>query len=325
MISPTCRLVLGMLAGLLAAPLAASETPNARAWIERMAAAIMHMDYQGTFVYMRGEQMETLRITHVVKDDGVHERLYSVAGPHREIIRDADTVRTVLADGGSIIEEAVVSGAIFPEFPVGEPEGASEYRFETGGKARIAGHQGRRVTVVPKDEFRYGYDLWLEAQTGLLLKWVLFDSEQRELAKLVFTELRLGDEVDPDELISTTPPEAFVEMETPLAKRQMLSNTEPEWKPDSLPPGYRLTTHRHQSGGNGTFEHLVYSDGLASVSVYIESKQGAPKVNSGLSRIGTAHAFKRDLGERQVIVIGEVPPATVRAIGDAFRVPQMRR
>ncbi|NIP19088.1 MAG: hypothetical protein GWM87_13725 [Xanthomonadales bacterium] len=105
-----------------------------------------------------------------------------------------------------------------------------------------------------------------------------------------------------------------------------MTRADPRWQPDSLPPGFRLAAHSHQEeAGENVFEHLVYSDGLASVSVYIEKRAGKDKGVQGLSRIGTANAFSRDLGSRQVTVIGEVPAATVRAIGEAIRIPANAR
>lgn len=299
---------------------------EARAWLERMAAAMNHMSYQGTFVYVRDGQLEAMRITHVVDEQGLRERLYSITGPQREIIRDSEGVRCVLGDDRSVMEDPLVSGAMFPEFPFEDMAGEnSVYRFETGGTARIAGQIGRRVTVVPGDEFRYGYDLWLETGTGLLLKWVLFDTQKKALAKLVFTDLRLGEEIDLDELESDTPPEAFTRLQNTMPARQVMTRANPEWRPEVLPPGFRLATHRHQSEGENVFEHLVYSDGLASVSVYIESDGDHAPAHQGLSRIGTANAFTRMLGSRQVTVIGEVPEVTVRAIGDAFKAPANAR
>jgi sigma-E factor negative regulatory protein RseB len=300
----------------------AGSEQEAKKWLERMASAMNHLNYQGTFVYVRGDQVETMRITHVVDEDGVRERLYSVNGPHREIIRDSGGVRCVLSDDQSVMQDVVASGAIFPEFPFEDLSSEPlAYHFETGGRARVAGQMGRRVTITPGDEFRYGYDLWLEAGTGLLLKWVLFDANRNALAKLVFTDLRMGAEIDLDELESDTPPEAFTRIESAIPARQVMTSASPEWRPDSLPPGFRLATHRHQAEGESVFEHLVYSDGLASVSVYIESNTGPEPMEIGLSRIGTANAFTRHLGDQQVTVIGEVPAATVRAIGDAFQAP----
>lgn len=304
-----------------AAAVAAGED-DAHAWLERMASAMNHMNYQGTFVYVRGDLVETMRITHAVDEGGVRERLYSVTGSHREIIRDKSGVRFVLGDEQSVMMDVVASGAIFPEFPFEElAEGTPAYRFETGGTARIASQMGRRVTIVPADAFRYGYDLWLQTESGLLLKWVLFDTDRNALAKLVFTDLRLGHEVDLQELESETPEDAFTRLPSVMPSRQVSTRARPEWQPEFLPPGFRLATHRHQSDGESVFEHLVYSDGLASVSVYIESNAGEPHITPGLNRIGTANAFTRYLGDRQVTVIGEVPAATVRAIGDAVRAP----
>ncbi len=303
------------------APVFAEGHEEASGWLERMASAMNQMSYQGTFVYVQGESVETMRITHVVDEDGLRERLYSVTGPQREVIRDDKGVRCVLSDDRAVVQDPVVTGAIFPDIPITElTAGNRSYRFEIGGMARIAEHQGLRVTIMPEDQFRYGYDLWLEEQTGLLLKWVLFDTSKKGLAKLVFTELKLGAEIDMEELASSTPAEEFVRLDSGMPTYEVVTTgSNPEWQPDSLPPGFRLAAHSHQEEeGESVFEHLVYSDGLASVSVYIEKKAAERAAEQGLSRIGTASAFSRDLGSRQVTVIGEVPPETVQAIGNAF-------
>jgi sigma-E factor negative regulatory protein RseB len=305
----------------------AGGAEEARDWLERMAAAMNHMSYQGTFVYVKDGAVETMRITHVVDEKGLRERLYSVTGPQREVIRDNKGVRCVLSDDRAVVQDPAVTGAIFPDIPIAELTGESNsYSFETGGSARIAEHMGLRVTIVPEDEFRYGYDLWLEENTGLLLKWVLFDAHKNALAKLVFTDLKLGSDINMKELASSTPSEEFVRLESPVPVRQIVTRANPEWQPKSLPPGFRLAAHSHQEqAGENVFEHLVYSDGLASVSVYIEKKAGEGDSVQGISRIGTANAFSRKLGSRQVTVIGEVPAATVRAIGNAFAIPASTR
>jgi sigma-E factor negative regulatory protein RseB len=312
---------------LIAVNMAAhADGGEARKWLERMSGAMNHLDYQGTFVYVRGDLMETMRITHVVEDEGVRERLYSVTGARREIIRDQQGIRCVLGEDQPMLHDAVTTGVLFPGFPLEELQTQHpSYRYEMGGTARIAGHMGRRLTIVPGDRFRYGYELWLETKTGLLLKWVLFDANRNALAKLVFTELRLGNDIDHAELESSLPAEAFTELPSPMPSRQVMTRSSPEWEPESLPPGFRLATHRHQVDGESVFEHLVYSDGLASVSVYIESNHGEPTIAPGLNRIGTTNAFTRLLGDRQLTVIGEVPAVTVRTIGDAFRAPVSSR
>ena len=297
---------------------------QARQWLERMAAAMNQMSYQGTFVYVHGNSVETMRITHVVDETGIRERLYSISGPRREIIRDQDGVRCVLGDDKAVMEDPVVAGAIFPDIPLAALNGEdNHYRFETGGRARLAGYLARRVSIKPEDRYRYGYEFWLEENSGLLLKWVLYNKRREAIAHLMFTNLSMGNDVREEELISPTPADEFVRLESGMPARQALTSSSPRWKPSRLPPGFKLATHSVQlKKGQSVFEHQVYSDGLASVSVYIEERADGTALVEGNSKIGTANAFSRSIGSKQVTVIGEVPFVTVRAIGDAVMPPE---
>ncbi len=296
---------------------------EARQWLVRMAAAMNQMSYQGTFVYVHGNSVETMRITHVVDENGIRERLYSISGPQREIIRDQDGVRCVLGDDKAVMEDAVVAGSIFPDIPLNSMNGEdNRYRFETGGRARLAGHVARRVSILPQDRYRYGYEFWLEENSGLLLKWVLYNKRREAIAHLMFTNLSVGNDVREEELISPTPPEEFVRLDSGMPARLALTSSNPRWKPTHLPPGFKLATHSVQlEHGQSVYEHQVYSDGLASVSVYIEDRAEGSTMVEGNSKIGTANAFSRTLGSKQVTVIGEVPLVTVRSIGYAVVPP----
>lgn len=303
----------------------AEQPENATQLLERMAAAMSQMSYQGTFVYMHGDSVETMRITHVVDENGVRERLYSVDGPQREVIRDKDGVRCVMADGQAVMQDPLVAGSIYPDIPLsGSNAGERLYRFTTGGKGRLAGHAARRVNISPADRYRYGYELWLEESSGLLLKWVLYDNRRQPLATLMFTELRLGDDVREDELRSSAPPGSFKALDSFMPARTAV-RSKPQWQPRQLPPGFRLIQHsRVDSDGDSVYEHLVYSDGLASVSVYIEDPREESTAVHGFNRIGTANAYSRHVGSKHVTVIGEVPSVTVKAIGEAVTPPGPR-
>lgn len=299
------------------------QDAKGRQWMERMASAISKMSYQGTFVYSQGESLETMRITHVVTDKGAHERLYSVNGPHREVLRDDKGVRCVLGDDKAIMEDPMVTGTYFPEIPPEIFTGkGSPYAIETGGMTRVAGRLARKIVIRPKDEYRYGYELWLDQFSGLLLKWVLFDNNRKQLARLMFTDLNLGDEIRMEELESPTPPEEFTKVKTGMPGQETLTGKAPKWKPSRLPPGFSLASHSMQEdAGESVFEHQVYSDGLASVSVYVESRGELDGAALGASKIGIANAFSRNVGSKQVTVIGEVPTVTVFTIGNAVGPP----
>lgn len=295
----------------------AGDAVVAREWLERMTTAMSQMSYQGTFVYVRDGAVETMRITHVTDETGVRERLYSVSGPHREVIRDRQGVRCVLRDSASVVEDRVVASSYFPELPLAIIDSNTNgYRLETGGEARIAGHTARRVTISPEDDYRYGYDFWLEDQTGLLLKWVLFDTEHQAIAKLMFTDFAIGSAVDMDELESDSRAEDFVEMKTFSLQNTVITHSSPRWQPAKLPPGFQLASHSHKTGSEGVYEHMVYSDGLAAVSVYVEQSGEEATIKPGVSQLGTNNAYTRQQGTLQITVIGEVPAITVKAIAN---------
>lgn len=299
--------------------LVAGDGSPARAWLDRMSSAMSQMSYQGTFVYVRDGVVETMRITHVADESGVRERLFSISGPRREVIRDQDGVRCVLEDSAAAVEAPMVVNSFFPELPMSVIDGEnSGYRLELGGQARIAGQLARRVSILPLDGYRYGYDFWLEEQTGLLLKWALFGAKHKLLAKLMFTDFVMGEAVDLAELESDAAPEDFVELKTFKPQTAQLAQAGPRWQPKNLPPGFLLESHSKTSGAHGQSEHLVYSDGLAAVSVYVEPSGSAQSPAQGSSHIGTNNAYSRQAGGLQITVIGEVPALTVKTIAQGM-------
>ncbi len=297
----------------------AGNSDQAREWLERMATAMNQMSYQGTFVYVRGGTVETMRITHVTDETGVRERLYSISGPHREVIRDRNGVRGVIQGSSSAVEDDVVASSYFPDLPLSALDSSSSsYRLVLRGKARIAGQTARRVSILPQDKYRYGYDFWLEEQTGLLLKWVLNDGHNKALAKLMFTDFSIGSAVDVDELEPESPAEDFVELRTYKPVMTLAIQSTPRWQPLSLPPGFKLSSHSNKSGPDGFFEHTVYSDGLAAVSVYIEKRGSDVGVRQGVGHLGTNNSYSRKQGGLQITVIGEVPEVTVKTIANSM-------
>jgi sigma-E factor negative regulatory protein RseB len=300
----------------------AGETIKPRQMLERMAIAMSQMSYQGTFVYVQGDNVETMRITHVSDQSGVRERLVAVSGPPREVLRDSSGVRWVLADDQSVFEDSAFNRSFFPELPLDNSDQTElSYSLKRGSEARIAGHNARNLKVLPRDRYRYGYSLWLEEHSGLLLKWELIDGNRKSLAKLMFTDVRLGSEVDISELKPSSQLDKFKTVESALPSGRGSSKATPQWQPDSLPPGFRLTAHRYfGQQDQGIYEHLVYSDGLATVSVYVESAGPDSHPQAGVKRLGTTHAFSRMTDEMLITVVGDVPAITVKFIADSVKI-----
>lgn len=314
---------LGMVAlwiGLSGLALAgSSEDP--RDWLERMSAAMSQMSYQGTFVYVQGDDVVTMRITHLSDQTGVRERLVSLSGAPREVLRDSSGVRWVLGSHQSVLEDSAFNKTFFPDLPIDRTtEIDQSYVLKFGGKERIAGQVARNLKVLPRDNYRYGYSLWLEQHSGILLKWELIDSDRKSLAKLMFTDIRLGSEVDPDELNPSSQLGDYRTVESKLPAGRVAAQDTLRWHPERLPPGFSLTAHRLSGQqSEGMYEHLVYSDGLAAVSVYVESGGAGQQTNSGAQRgkLGTTHTFSRYLDDVSITVVGDVPAVTVEFIANA--------
>ncbi len=300
----------------------ASKADEPRQMLERMTAAMSQMSYQGTFVYVQGDRVETIRITHVSDEAGVRERLVALSGPAWEVLRDSSGVRWVLADNRSVFEDAAFDRPFFPKLPFDQYDQAEiSYSLAVGSDARIAGHQVTNLRVLPRDNYRYGYSLWLEKHSGLLLKWELIDSDREPLATLMFTDVRLGSEVDKGELKPASQLKKFKTVESVLPSGRVQLKTSPKWQPDRLPPGFRLTAHRYAAESAAeVYEHLVYSDGLASVSVYVESEETGGDSPAQTKKLGTTHAFSRVNGGMLITVVGDVPEITVESIGSAVNI-----
>ena len=298
------------------------ETEMVRGWLDRMASAMEQVDYQGTFVYVQDGNIDSMRITHVHDEGGSSERLYSITGPRREILRHNGELKCIFPEDQAIVIDKQLGSQAFPAIPVDLLTRAeARYALRLGGQERVAGHIAQLVEIEPLDKFRYGYSLWLEAENGVLLKSVLRDADQLALAKLMFTEIRFGEDVDRAELQPGAPDEQYVNVtpSVPMGEPAPLSQ-KPRWQPAQLPPGFQLSSHNHENRENGqVFEHMVYSDGLASVSVYIETIDEEQDPMPGLSRIGALNAYVRQRNDLQITAIGEVPELTVKTIAETVQ------
>jgi sigma-E factor negative regulatory protein RseB len=192
--------ILGMLClatGLSVASAPAEEQAEVKALLERMAEAVRVLDYQGTFVYLQNNQLEALEIEHRRGESGTRERLFSLNGSAREVVRDGATVTCILPDRDSVLVDQRVAQGSFPDLlGIGIDELAENYRFEWLGHDRVAGRAAQVVAIVPRDNLRYGYRLYLDRDSGLPLKSDLMDEAGDPVEQSMFTSLQ----VDPESL-----------------------------------------------------------------------------------------------------------------------------
>ncbi len=308
-----------LLAALLPQAGAAADGPTTpRQWLERMSGAAHGLNYEGTFVYLHDGQMQTMRIVHAAGKDGEKERLQSLTGPSREVIRDKDKVTCILPDDNEIVVEHTGPARLVPPDLANRLESLEKYySFTDNGDERIAGVAAHRIRITPRDGYRYGHVFWLARDNGLLLRSVQLNEESRVVEQLMFTSVNFYD-VLPQKLL-----ESVNQGRDTLWQRQgqdqALAADGGDWVVGGLPPGFTLNSDRRHlmPGGQSPVEHLVFSDGLASVSVFVETEMAEGTSIVGPSRTGAVNAYGKVQDGHHITVVGEVPAVTVRQIAES--------
>ncbi len=311
----TARYFLLVILSLLAMPARAGDA-DARNWLERMSRALAEQNYEGRFFHMIGERSETMRIIHRVERGKVSERLVSLDGSGREIIRNEEEVVVYLPDRRTVlVEKRTNNNSLLAALPKYNESLEQHYSIETVGKVgKMLGQRTQMIVVRPRDQYRYGYRLWLHEETAMPLKSQLSDRNGRVIEQILFAELHMRDRIPLSDLKPSVSTEGFRWLRQDPQPARAAGNV--GWHVIRLPAGFRLTTWRIQeiAGSSAPVRHLVYSDGLASVSVFIEPHDSNSQPMQGLARVGAAFAYSRDLDGHQVTAVGEVPAATVEAI-----------
>ncbi len=316
------------LAALVMLPLAAIAENNddareAKRWLDRMERAVESLDYRGSLVHWRGGQVDTFRIIHRADADGVRERIYSLDGQPREILRRGEQVQSLAAGDQPLAVQSQLAARLMPNVPIsrlGIP--AFGYEMRMAGQDRVAGKSTRIVEIRPLDQFRYGYRFWLEENSGMLLRSALLDQHGQTLQQLSFVDIELDAQIaDSDLEPALRFPDGVsrARLDRAVSSQSRSALAEPSWLPPRLPPGFALA---RVGGGSfddgGYFEHLVFSDGVASFSVYIEASE-SENGDSRLDSIGSFHVFTGQVDGRLITVVGEVPSATVEYVGQPAR------
>jgi sigma-E factor negative regulatory protein RseB len=317
------RLVFGWLGVVLAFASAAAGAgappgDDPFAWLERMRDASRALNYEGVFVYRHDGEIETLRVIHRVTENGEQERLTSLNGARREVLRDRHRVTCILSDNRSVlVDESRSRGLFASALRQSDDRLRGQYRLSLAGQERVAGRLTREIRIEPADAFRYGYRLWLDEQTGLPLKSQLVDESGSTLEEFLFTTINLPDSIPDTMLEPEVSGEGFDWHTTTRGTGDDPTRKRSDLLVGWVPPGFVKTadTREPLSGGHQPTEHVVFTDGLAAFSVYLERVDAVKAPFEGLSQMGAITAFGMRLGEHQVTVIGEVPKATVDRVG----------
>ena len=302
--------------GCLACGAALADEP-AR-WLERMNQALTTRNYDGTFSHWHGGQVEMLRIIHRVQDGVVSERLASLDGSGREFIRTGAQLACYLPDKRTVVVEQRPLQESLVGFPAVSEQTATFYDIKEVARTRLNRRDTHLITVTPKDEYRYGYRLWIDDKTAMPLKTQLCDAQGHVIEQIVFADLTLSAHIADAAFRPEVATEGFQWVRDSGAPLRPAPAGSLAWGAMHLPPGFRMTVRSAQTlpGSAGPVDHLVFSDGVASVSVFVEIQQsvpaGSPVAES--ATVGSSSAFSTVIDGHKVTAVGEVPPATVQFI-----------
>ncbi len=307
-------------------PTALPSTPQG--WLERMSRALRSRSFEGTFVYLHSGQIETVRIVHEAQaDGGERERVLALNGPARQIIRNDQEITCILPDRKLVVVEKRRPHLPFPIIvPIDTARLRSYYVFRMFGHHRVAGRAAQAIAILPRDQYRYGYHLYMDEATGLPLESVVLNEHGLRVEQILFTSLEVVDHIPPRELEpGPVAGKGFTFYRQEGGKNPGLPGTN-HWVLGPVPAGFAqiMYTRRRLPGSRNPVQHLVLSDGLASVSVYIE-KPVDGKGLRGASHMGAVNAYGRMTDGYQITVVGEVPEATVRAVSDALRYDPVKK
>jgi sigma-E factor negative regulatory protein RseB len=280
-------------------------------WLTRMHDASRQRSYVGTFVVSSSSGgMSSARIWHACDGQRQVERVDTLTGTPRQTFRRDDEVLTFIAENKTVRSERRESLGIFPEVLNPNETAIPEfYGARRIGSDRVAGYDADVVQVAPKDNLRYGYRIWSEKKTGMVVKLQTVDPDGSILEQAAFSELQLDAPVRMDKLAQMMAvPEGWrVEKAeavktTAAAEGWGLRNSVAGFKPMSC----------YKRPAEGVLQ-WIFSDGLASVSLFVESYDKQRHQQEGLFASGATHTLTRRVQDWWLTAVGEVPPQTLRA------------
>lgn len=313
--------LVGALLALAMAPALAAD-PDGRSRLARMAEAMRSVPYEGTFVYSSGDRAETMRVVHGVIDGESREHVSALNGDALELYRHGDAVVCILPTEDRVVVGHQPRGALPGARARSLADVDEYYRIEPAGSDRIAGREADEIRVEPVDEYRHGFRFWIDRERGFLLRSDLVTADGGIPERLLFTQIEALEGVSAERFDYRDHPQARgIDLAANSAGRDRPARGGSRVSVDpALPPGFELVDVS-RSPGPPAREHAIYSDGLSTVSLFIErAVGGAPLADFAPRDRGALRVRAARVDGARVVVMGAVPAATldyiVASLGD---------
>jgi sigma-E factor negative regulatory protein RseB len=296
----------------------AGEASTPQDWIDRMGNAVQVTNYAGTVVRVRDGKVDTFKVVHTVKDGVIREKVIIQDGNGLEIIRNGNEVHCILPDRESVlVEEWNNQSTLFSTLPSSDIRFGNEYDVLIKDFERVAGRKSAMLAILPHDNYRYGYRIWLDTETGFPLQTQLIGDDSRPLEHVKFADISIEQDIRSSALdpsYSTDNWKWYTEPRLTM-KREVQS----EWVADEVPSGFRVVSTQQKilPDVEDPLTHIVYSDGLVTVSVFISPVTDEKKPRR--SSVGASNSYSTVIDDYRVTAVGQVPQITVEQIAKSMR------
>ncbi|MCL1094636.1 MucB/RseB C-terminal domain-containing protein [Shewanella kaireitica] len=294
-------------------PAMAREDMPAKAWLENMSQALREQEFKISLIQIQADHIRPLVYIHGKVQDQEVAFLEHLNGPPKNAVRVGNTVTFIEHDQPAYSVHAKrIQGVIPAAFADDISNLEAGYQFVLGGRSRIAGRPGQLVRIIPNDDNRYGYQVWLDMDTFLPLRFDMINNDKQLLEQLMVVELLVLEEV-PSILIEAH------KQEWPAVMAQSERAAGEDWKFGWLPKGFKvLVKDQHRLiGSKEAVEYIAISDGLASISVYVAKAGDSPLPDELVTRNGLSLATER-VGNAEVVAVGKVPAETLSRIAQSI-------
>lgn len=315
-------------------PVRVAAIDDKRAWLVDVSEAQRQSNFEGVLLYRSGDSIDSFRVTHRYKNGEARERLQTLTGEQREVVRRGDKVICLVPPGHRLPSSALhgVPQSMIPRLDEAQLQRIEKsYILSELGEQRIAGRRCEGMSITPHDPLRYGYEVWADKETKVPLKVLLKGSDGKAVEQIMFTEVRFPDAIA-DEVFDITP--QLDQGYQSIAQDQIQSlgsqagavlpgagTSDAQLSLVSIPEGFEVVmfTQRDLPGGSGTLRHWIISDGLTFVSIFGRQNVGERRAASmphSATAVGAMHAYRQIVGSVEITVVGEVPSKTVQVIAE---------
>jgi sigma-E factor negative regulatory protein RseB len=297
-----------------------AEPREVRAWLMRIHEAASQRNFHGTFVVTGGGSVSSARIAHYCEGRNQFERIESLDGQARHVFRHNDVVQTIWpASRVAVVEQSQLLASFPALLQAGDDRIVDYYDVRPQGSERVAGHDANVLLIKAKDANRFGYRLWSEKRSGLLLRADVIGDKGEVLETSAFSDVVIGVKPQPESVL-----QPMKRLDGYRVVRSTLTATRLEaegWAMRDVAPGFRQVScvKRPIDGGpsdrDGPVEPVlqaIYSDGLTYVSIFIEPYNSQRHGRAMLASVGATQTLMRKQGDWWITVVGDVPASTLK-------------